>query len=87
VLLYVSAGSSASAVAWTFEPLRFPPLPALPALAILIAAVPAFAAPPPIRRRASVAGGSGRADAPARPGDRADEPPSLEPAATEELVA
>jgi energy-coupling factor transport system permease protein len=52
-LLYVSANTSAAAVAWTFEPLRFPPLPALPALAILIGAIPAFAAPPPVRPRAA----------------------------------
>ncbi|HTU31177.1 MAG TPA: energy-coupling factor transporter transmembrane component T [Solirubrobacteraceae bacterium] len=51
VLLYVSAGYSAAAVDPTFYPLRFPPLPALPAIAILIAAIPALAAPPPIRSR------------------------------------
>jgi energy-coupling factor transport system permease protein len=50
-LLYVSAGYSAAAVDPTFYPLRFPPLPVLPVIAILIAAIPAFAAPPPIRSR------------------------------------
>jgi energy-coupling factor transport system permease protein len=50
-LLYVSAGYSAAEVDPTFYPLRFPPLPPLPVIAILIAAIPAFAAPPPIRSR------------------------------------
>ncbi|HEY3773040.1 MAG TPA: energy-coupling factor transporter transmembrane component T [Solirubrobacteraceae bacterium] len=50
-MLYVSAGYSAAAVDPTFYPLRFPPLPALPTIAILIAAIPAVAAPPPIRTR------------------------------------
>jgi energy-coupling factor transport system permease protein len=63
-LLYVSAGSSAAAVDPTLEPLRFPPLPALPTVAILIAALPALAAPPPVRvRRHTTAPGP-----PAEPG-------------------
>jgi energy-coupling factor transport system permease protein len=50
-MLYASAGYSAAEVDPTFYPLRFPPLPALPTIAILIAAIPAVAAPPPIRSR------------------------------------
>jgi energy-coupling factor transport system permease protein len=67
-LLYVSAGYSAAEVDPTFYPLRFPPLPPLPVIAILIAAVPAFAAPPPLRsrRRATAA------DAPAEPATRTE---------------
>ena len=33
----------------TFYPLRFPPLPLLPAFAILLALIAGFAAPPPER--------------------------------------
>ncbi len=47
VLLYVGAGYSAADLNPSFYPLQFPPLPAAPVLAILIAAIPAFAAPPP----------------------------------------
>jgi energy-coupling factor transport system permease protein len=50
-LLSLSAGHSAAELDPTFYPLRFPPLPALPAIAILIAAIPAIAAPPPVRAR------------------------------------
>jgi energy-coupling factor transport system permease protein len=70
-LLYLSAGDSAAEVDPTFYPLRFPPLPLLPVIAILVAAVPAFAAPPPIRSRR-------RPNAPEA---------SAEPAARTELVA
>jgi energy-coupling factor transport system permease protein len=51
-VLWLDAGSDAATVDPTFSPLHFPPLPALPAIAILIAALPAFAAPPPPRRLA-----------------------------------
>ena len=50
VTLYLSAGYTAADLNPSFSPLRFPALPALPALAILIAAAAAFAAPPPRRR-------------------------------------
>lgn len=63
-LLYVSAGTSAASVDPTLSPLRFPPLPALPTIAILIAAIPAFAAPPPIRSRRPT-GATGAAAEPA----------------------
>ncbi len=53
-LLYVSAGENAASVDPTFYPLRFPTLPVLPTIAILIAALPAFAAPPPVRTRRRV---------------------------------
>jgi len=72
-LLYVSAGESAAQVDPTFSPLRFPPLPVLPTIALLIAAIPSFAAPPPIRAHR-------RSSAP----DPEAEP---EPAAHPELVA
>jgi energy-coupling factor transport system permease protein len=52
VTLYLSTGYNAADLNPSFSPLRFPALPALPAIAILIAAAAAFAAPPP-RRRAS----------------------------------
>jgi energy-coupling factor transport system permease protein len=65
-LLYVSAATGAAAVDPTFEPLRVPPLPALPTIAILIAAIPAFAAPPPVRARAHPAA-SAEAAKPAAP--------------------
>jgi energy-coupling factor transport system permease protein len=47
--LYLSTGYSAADLNPSFSPLRFPELPVLPAFAILIAAAPAFAAPPPRR--------------------------------------
>jgi energy-coupling factor transport system permease protein len=47
VLLYASTSYSAVQLNPTFYPLRFPPLPLLPALAILLALVAGFAAPPP----------------------------------------
>lgn len=50
VTFYLSTGYNAADLNPSFTPLRFPALPALPAIAILIAAVPAFAAPPPLRR-------------------------------------
>ncbi len=49
-MLYLSTGYNAADLNPSFSPLRFPPLPVLPAVAILIAAVAAFAAPPPQRR-------------------------------------
>jgi energy-coupling factor transport system permease protein len=49
VLLYLGTGYSAAALNPSFYPLQFPPLPAAPVLAILVAAIPAFAAPPPPR--------------------------------------
>jgi energy-coupling factor transport system permease protein len=55
VTLYLSAGYNAADLNPSFSPLRFPALPVLPAVAILIAAGAAFAAPPP-RRRVSAAG-------------------------------
>lgn len=50
VLLYVSAGYDPAALNPSFYPLRFPPLPPVPVLAILLGAVAAVAAPPPARR-------------------------------------
>jgi energy-coupling factor transport system permease protein len=50
VALYLSAGYNAAELNPSFSPLRFPALPALPAVAILIAAAAAFAAPPPERQ-------------------------------------
>jgi energy-coupling factor transport system permease protein len=49
VMLYLSTGYSAADLNPGFSPLRFPALPAAPAIAILIAAVAALAAPPPRR--------------------------------------
>jgi len=51
VMLYLSTGDDASALNPSFYPLRFPPLPALPMIAILIAGVAAVAAPPPPKPR------------------------------------
>ncbi len=51
VLLYLSTGYSAAELNPTFYPLRFPPLPLVPAAAILIAALAGVAAPPPPRPR------------------------------------
>ena len=76
-LLYVSAGYSAAEVDPTFYPLRFPPLPPLPVVAILIAAIPAFAAPPPIRSRRHARATAAEAEAEA----------TAEPAPRTELVA
>ncbi len=50
-ILYLSTGYSAAELNPSFYPLRFPPLPVLPTVAILIAAAAAFAAPPPQRLR------------------------------------
>ena len=47
VLLYLGTGYNAADLNPSFYPLQFPPLPLAPVLAILIAAIPAFAAPPP----------------------------------------
>jgi energy-coupling factor transport system permease protein len=49
VLLYASTSYSAAQLDPTFYPLRFPPLPLLPAIAILLALIAGFAAPPPER--------------------------------------
>ncbi len=72
VLLYVGTSYSAADLNPSFYPLRFPPLPLLPVAAILIAAIPGFAAPPPPRRRRHPAPeigarGEQMADAVARP--------------------
>jgi energy-coupling factor transport system permease protein len=54
VALYLSTGYNAADLAPSFRPLAFPPLPAVPAVAILLAGAAAFVAPPPPRtRRAS----------------------------------
>jgi energy-coupling factor transport system permease protein len=50
VLLYASTSYAAAQLNPTFYPLRFPPLPLLPAFAILLALIAGFAAPPPERR-------------------------------------
>jgi energy-coupling factor transport system permease protein len=49
VLLYLDTGYNAGDLNPSFYPLRFPPLPVVPAVAILIAALAAFVAPPPPR--------------------------------------
>jgi len=49
VLLFVSTGYSAADLNPSFSPLRWPTLPVVPALAILLAAVPGVVAPP-VRR-------------------------------------
>ncbi len=51
VMLYLGIGYHANALDPSFDPLRFPPLPLVPAAAILLASVAAFAAPPPQRHR------------------------------------
>jgi energy-coupling factor transport system permease protein len=50
VLLYLSTSYHAAQVNPTFYPLHFPPLPVVPAVAILLAAVAGVAAPPPARQ-------------------------------------
>jgi energy-coupling factor transport system permease protein len=52
VLLFVAAGYSAADLNPGFYPLRWPSLPVVPTLAIIIAALPGIIAPPPIRRTA-----------------------------------
>lgn len=47
VLLYLSTSYNAAALNPSFYPLHVPPLPLLPTIAILIAAIAGFAAPPP----------------------------------------
>ena len=49
VVLCVHLGQDAAAVNPSFSPLRWPTLPLEPTLAILLAALPALAAPPPVR--------------------------------------
>jgi energy-coupling factor transport system permease protein len=50
VALYLTTGYNVADLNPSFHPLHFPPLPVLPAVAILIAAVAGIAAPPPERR-------------------------------------
>ena len=57
VTLYLSTGYNAADLNPSFFPLRFPALPVLPAVAILIAAAAAFAAPPPRRHASRSTGG------------------------------
>jgi energy-coupling factor transport system permease protein len=49
VMLYLSTSYNAAQLNPTFYPLHFPPLPLIPAAAILLAALAGFAAPPPPR--------------------------------------
>lgn len=53
-LLYATASDQAAALAPSFQPLAFPPLPLVPVVAILLAAVAGVAAPPPYRPRSPV---------------------------------
>lgn len=46
-VLIAAAAAGVSGIAPSFSPLAWPSLPLLPTMAILIAAIPAFAAPPP----------------------------------------
>jgi energy-coupling factor transport system permease protein len=66
VVLILGVGAGASGLNPSVDPLRWPTLPLVPALAILVGAVAAIAAPPPLRPRHD-----GRQGAGARPGDRA----------------
>jgi energy-coupling factor transport system permease protein len=52
VLLYASSSYDAAALSPSLSPLSFPSLPLLPTVAILLAAVAGFAAPPPETARA-----------------------------------
>ena len=61
-LLYASTSYSAAQLDPTFYPLRFPPLPLLPAFAILLPLIAGFAAPPPERPYRSAPGESHLAD-------------------------
>ncbi len=47
--LYVTTSYNPADLNPSFYPLEFPPLPALPTVAILVSAIPAFVAPPPVR--------------------------------------
>jgi energy-coupling factor transport system permease protein len=47
VVLFWTTGYRAADLNPTLYPLRWPPLPVVPTLVILLAALPAFAAPPP----------------------------------------
>lgn len=49
VLLYATTGYDANNLNPSFSPLRFPPLPVIPTVALLLAAVAGIAAPPPPR--------------------------------------
>ena len=75
VLLYTATGYDAAQLNPSFYPLRFPPLPVVPTIALLLAAVAGFAAPPPQRAARPQ---------PARPRPHtaaaADEPRAKEPA-------
>jgi len=73
-VLYLSTGYSASALDPSFSPLRFPPLPLAPAVAILIAAVAGFAAPPPVRRRRPATAGIRPAETRTEPSVRPEVP-------------
>ncbi|MGI8664807.1 MAG: CbiQ family ECF transporter T component [Jatrophihabitans sp.] len=64
VLLFISAGYDAGALNPSLYPLRWPSLPLLPTVAVLLAAVAGVAAPPPQR--------------PARPGARPVPPAAVE---------
>jgi energy-coupling factor transport system permease protein len=66
VVLILGVGAGASGLNPSVDPLRWPTLPLVPALAILVGAVAAIAAPPPLRPRHA-----GRRGAGALPGDRA----------------
>lgn len=68
VLLFATTGYSAGDLNPSLYPLSWPPLPAVPALAILLAGLPALVAPPPARaagvpvpraRRGAAAGAGG----------------------------
>lgn len=50
VALFVSSSTDPSGLSPSVHPLAYPPLPLVPALAILLAGAAAFAAPPPVRR-------------------------------------
>jgi len=47
VLFYASARYSGADLNPSFSPLHFPALPIVPTIAVLVAAIPGFAAPPP----------------------------------------
>lgn len=55
VALFVSSSVDPTGVSPSVHPLAYPPLPLVPALAVLLAGAAAFVAPPPVRRRPPVA--------------------------------
>lgn len=74
VLLVLSNGFSAAALDPTFSPLRFPPLPVLPALGIVLAAAAGVLAPPPPRpERSAAAAAASLPPPPPAPGRRTAE--------------